>query len=253
MADKLYQNEAWLREQYLEKELSSYEIAKLCDSSSCTIISYLKKHGIPVRSLYGQGCRTERTKARMRNARIGKSQSEKVKNRISESLKLKYQDSDFKTEHSQHMTRWWTHPEVREKLMPFLKSDEHRAFISKNARKRWENPEYKLRHSGENSHLWKGGISFKPYCPKFSNALKEAIREQYGRRCVICGAIETNKKHSVHHIDYNKMQGCNNQRWLLIPLCQSCHAKTSYNRWHWFNMLVNHWAINPDITFGWLI
>jgi hypothetical protein len=35
------------------------------------------------------------------------------------------------------------------------------------------------------------------------------------------------KKLHVHHIDYNKMQGCSNHTWKLVPLCTSCHGKTS--------------------------
>jgi len=77
------------------------------------------------------------------------------------------------------------------------------------------------------SSNWQGGISFEPYCQKFNNQLKKTIRNNYYRKCALCGKPETNRKHSVHHIDYDKSQGCNGQDILMVPLCTSCHGKTS--------------------------
>ena len=87
--------------------------------------------------------------------------------------------------------------------------------------------------SGENHPNWQDGKSFEPYCSKFNNELKEQIREQYDRKCHICGKDEKDnitksnkvRKLSVHHIDMDKEQGCNGKEWKLIPLCVSCHMK----------------------------
>lgn len=87
--------------------------------------------------------------------------------------------------------------------------------------------------SGENSSLWKGGKSFEPYCPRFNNRKKEEIRNQYDRKCYLCGKDEKNnitkngkiKKLSVHHLDMDKEQGCNGKGWKLVPLCIHCHGK----------------------------
>lgn len=82
--------------------------------------------------------------------------------------------------------------------------------------------------SGKNHPNWQGGISFKPYCVNFNNKIKELIRKEFNRKCFLCGVLEKehNKKLSIHHIDYDKNQGCNRD-WKLIPLCNSCHSKTS--------------------------
>ena len=40
-------------------------------------------------------------------------------------------------------------------------------------------------------------------------------------------------KLDVHHIDYNKGQGCSEHEWRLIPLCRSCHIKTNHDREKW--------------------
>lgn len=44
---------------------------------------------------------------------------------------------------------------------------------------------------------------------------------------------ELKRRHDVHHIDYNKLQGCEGHQWKLVPLCRSCHTKTNHNRKYW--------------------
>ena len=104
---------------------------------------------------------------------------------------------------------------------------------------------------GDKHWNWKGGVSANPYCPKFNKALKEEIREAFGRKCFLCGISENGKRLHVHHCDYNKGQGCG-QRWNLVPLCNSCHSKTVVHRHYYFNLLVNYWAMNPEINFFFL-
>jgi hypothetical protein len=76
---------------------------------------------------------------------------------------------------------------------------------------------------------WKGGKSFEKYSLKFTNKLKDEIRDRYKNRCQICGILGI-KKLDVHHIDYNK-KNCSIDN--LIPLCKSCHVKTNFNREYW--------------------
>jgi len=97
--------------------------------------------------------------------------------------------------------------------------------------------------SGERAPLWRGGISFEPYCPKFNEELKESVRLEFDRRCYLCNQTEgDNGKHlSIHHVDYQKSQGCNGQRWSLVPLCAKCHSKTNGNRQYWFCLLRDYW------------
>lgn len=102
--------------------------------------------------------------------------------------------------------------------------------------KRTEETKSKLSKShtglcGELSSNWQGGKSFEPYCPKFNEKRKEEVREQYGRKCVICvreekdNITKTGKfnKLSVHHVDSDKEQGCKGKPWRLVPLCMHCH------------------------------
>ena len=101
---------------------------------------------------------------------------------------------------------------------------------------------------------WKGGISFEKYCYKFNDAFKEYIREKFGRKCYLCPKTEkeNRKKLAVHHIDYNKNSICKGKAWAFVPLCGKCHGHTQGTRWYWFNLLINYWAMNPEINvMGW--
>lgn len=98
------------------------------------------------------------------------------------------------------------------------------------------------KNSGKDSYLWKGGTSFEPYCVKFSRKFKERVRYFFGNTCVECGAPPNGKKLIVHHVNFDKMSCCNDTIPLFVPLCNSCHAKTNFNREYWedhFTDLIN--------------
>lgn len=77
------------------------------------------------------------------------------------------------------------------------------------------------------------------YCYKFDPKCKEQNREKYNRECFICGLSESENITStgipwrllVHHIDMNKMQGCDDIDWNLIPVCIHCHNKLHSEIW----------------------
>lgn len=51
----LYQNEEWMRKQYLDKELSTHNIAKLVGlASGTTVLQWLRRFNIPTRKQIGQ-------------------------------------------------------------------------------------------------------------------------------------------------------------------------------------------------------
>lgn len=94
---------------------------------------------------------------------------------------------------------------------------------------------------GSNSPLWRGGLISNRYCYKFNAALKEEIRAKFGYKCFFCGTYEGLQKHHVHHVDYNKVQGCKGQKWALIPLCCKEHVRTNTHRYYWFCLLRDYW------------
>ena len=89
---------------------------------------------------------------------------------------------------------------------------------------------------GDKNPQWQGGISFASYGRDFNEVLKESIRKRDKYCCRLCNVFESNRKHQVHHIDYNKKNnGPNN----LITLCVCCHARTNSNRKYWENILAS--------------
>jgi len=95
----------------------------------------------------------------------------------------------------------------------------------------------KGKYCGEENPNWQGGTSFYPYCPKFNEPKKEEVRNKYDRKCFLCNLDEKDNitktgkiwRLSVHHIDGDKQQGCNDKPWFLVPLCLKCHGKMIKN------------------------
>ncbi len=85
---------------------------------------------------------------------------------------------------------------------------------------------------GEKNNQWKGGTSFKPYSYEFNRQLKELIRLRDGYKCQKCGMpeIESIKKLSIHHIDYQK-NNCLPEN--LITLCIRCNGEVNKNQEKW--------------------
>ncbi len=91
---------------------------------------------------------------------------------------------------------------------------------------------YRKNNKLENHFNWQGGKSFEPYGLEFNKELKEKIRQRDNYTCQECGKDKSELKFtlSVHHIDYDKKNNCEQN---LISLCRSCHTKTNYSRDMW--------------------
>jgi hypothetical protein len=98
-------------------------------------------------------------------------------------------------------------------------------------------PEMAERLSARNQDIpydeWQGFVDNNEYCDKFDDECRESNREKYDRCCFLCGKDELgeNRRLSVHHVDMNKDQGCNDHEWKLVPLCRSCHSKAHSKLW----------------------
>lgn len=102
----------------------------------------------------------------------------------------------------------------------------------------------RITHKGNSNPAWKGGISFEPYCPRFTKEFKERVRAFFDHKCVECGASQNGSKLPVHHVNFRKDACCAKDVIpLFVPLCPSCHSKTQFNRpfWqYWFTEMINH-------------
>lgn len=83
----------------------------------------------------------------------------------------------------------------------------------------------------ENHWNWQGGKSFEEYSQEFYD-IRYFILKRDNHICQNQNCEHKTNNLDCHHIDYNKQ---NNNPNNLITLCDSCHAKTNYNRQYWIN------------------
>lgn len=114
-------------------------------------------------------------------------------------------------------------------------TEETKKKMSESAIERWEDP-IEIAHqsflltgnvkiSGSNNYNWAGG-SLEPYGQDFTEELKNKIRQRDRYMCVICCVEQKDLVYElhVHHVDYNKLNCCNEN---LVSLCRKCHASTT--------------------------
>lgn len=175
------------------------------------------------------------------NPHQGYTQTEEHKRKISESLSG-FKRGSFSEEHKQKLSiahtgaiqteehkRKCAESRIGKKRKPF--TEEHKHNMSEAKKGSVTSEETKRKLSAIKQRLpveeWDGYISFEPYCPKFNIKKKEEIRNEYLRTCVISGesTLQEGRRLSVHHVDNNKMQGCDGVRWRLVPVTRSWNAR----------------------------
>lgn len=86
--------------------------------------------------------------------------------------------------------------------------------------------------------IWKGGISFEPYCFDWTKDLKKFIKQRDDYKCINPDCWGTDDVLSIHHINYNK-KSCGPDN--LITLCRSCNSRANSDReWHmlWYQAIM---------------
>jgi hypothetical protein len=138
--------------------------------------------------------------------------------------------------------------ETREKLSIALKGrpSPHRGISHSDISRKHMSEAHIGKQCGELHPNWQGGISFEPYCQKFTDEFKERVRAFFGYQCQECGYVwqPNEKKLAVHHVNYKKDACCSSDITpLFVPVCPNgCHAKTNHNRifWeYWFTEMIN--------------
>ena len=170
---------------------------------------------------------SEEHKRKVSKARKGMKFSEKHKHKLSKAKQNMSEETKLKMSKAkkgnQNALGNKLTEETRRKMSESRKGHKY----SEETKRKMSNAQ-----KGHKSHNWKGGISFGQYCPRFNNKIKEETRNRYNYECFECGISEkeNGRKLDIHHVDFNKEQGCNEHEWRLIPLCRSCHMKTNHNR-----------------------
>lgn len=160
-------------------------------------------------------------------------------------------------EQKKRVSEWriWHTPRNKGKI--WIYSEEYRNKIGSKSKWRFHTPESKqkirdkliwvqrpkeVREKIQKAQLWEKGnnrrwwIANKKYTSDWTYTLKRSIRERDFYTCRLCWLQQSERIHSVHHIDYNK-DNCNPSN--LITLCSKCHWKTGYNRDKWIKYFSN--------------
>lgn len=204
MRKKLNITKDFLYKEYIINKKSSRQIGKELECSHRTILNYLKKYNIPIRTI------SEANKGLIPFSK-GKHLSFKHRKNIGKVIKGRKLSISWRRKISLN------HANVKGKNNPFYGKKHSKKSLRKQS----------LSHGGT-------GISHENnlYSNKFSDILKTSIRERDNHQCQICGKLQSKfkgffKKLDVHHIDYDK----NNLDPLnLISLCHKCHMQTNGNR-----------------------
>lgn len=229
-----YRNYDWLYEKYIIEKRAAPEIGELCGVSHRTILNWLYRFGILVRSA-AESLKLASVRRRKSDGLksyyneygavwTGREHSEETKRKMSESRVRYYEDNEHNWLGRKHSEK--TKRRMSETASLLERSEEHK----QNLAKAQASLEVRKRKSatirGISLDEWDGFSSYEPYCDKFNDKLKERVRNRDHRVCRLCGKSEIleGKRLSVHHIDGDKMQGCNEKNWYLVALCSRCHG-----------------------------
>lgn len=156
-------------------------------------------------------------RARQRRAHIGMRHSDATRARMSVSQRRRYAKVEERKKVSDGLKRRYRNDPIAYAKMCEVQ------------RRKWSRPEVRAKVSGENSCNWRGGASYEPYTPQWTDSLKQSIRERDHYTCQICGG-EQGADAPVHHVNYDK-KNCGSAN--LITLCVSCHTRTNPDRDYW--------------------
>ena len=182
---------------------------------------------------------SEETKRKISNKKSGCILSDEHKKKISDSIRGEKNPNygkHFTEDHRRKISESRKH--LSEETRKKLSSNRGRIFSEETRRKMSE------AHLGEKCYLWKGGVSFEPYCQKFNNKFRERVRAFFGYICQECGTPQNGERLHIHHINFNKQSCCDGTQPLFIALCRACHVKTNHNREYWvthFTEIINNY------------
>lgn len=181
-----------------------------------------KRNGVYGKSTWNSGLAAKddsRILAGESNPFYGKTHSDEQKEKWSQERKGKPYEEFMDKE---------TALQKRQKHSERMKQDNPTKQLKTQQKLKELHPDFSM----EKNPNWKNGISFEPYGIEFNELLKSRIRkrDEYICQFPTCDLIQNNRKHSIHHIDYNKQ---NNSEYNLITLCDKHHNRTNGNRSYW--------------------
>jgi len=208
----------------LGEETSSETRAKLSKANKGN------KSALDYRWTPEQRANLSKAKSGKKHYMFGKHHTEETKAKMSAALKGSHSNLGY------HHTPEWK-AKMSAAMLGRVFSEEWKAKIRVTSLRRRPTKETRLLMSqnhrdmrGGKNHSWQGGISFLPYPLGFNEELKARIRERDNYICQKCRIAENGRRHSIHHIDYDKD---NLSDWNLITLCLDCNNEVNAHRDYW--------------------
>lgn len=266
---KLYRNKEWLYQKYIVDKLSTVKIGKLSRVNSKTILYWLKKYNIPIRSL----SETNKGHIPWNKGKIGVYSKETLE-------KMGRNSQVFRKGHIPWNKGLRRDNDIRvmKNVQKFLEGQKR---FYENGGNPWNKNNKFPQVAGLNNHNWKGGIT--PLMIKIRSYRKydEWRRKVYKRdnyTCQICGNNKGHNLNSHHIISFSKIiqyfeiidfQAAIKCKLLWdinngITLCEKCHDRIHSKegkKWAYFNirsriydktglLLPNENIINGMFTMG---
>ena len=242
---ELYKDSNWLIEQYWGFDLTLDQMADICGVSRVTVKNWMVRYNIPIRPRYyhlellnqnimhqsmagkGRAAWTNshyagKARERMLNNNIGYLMHIKFKERdpvgYSESQRVKGLKGGLVM--SERFKNGFSPLKIWEENDPVGFRLHQLEAGRKRGLQLFDNDFYEL-HGIMKSRF--------PYPDEFNGSLKKYIFMRDNGICQLCNT-HVNGNHSVHHIDYDKLN-CDVDN--LILLCRNCHSRTNFNREYW--------------------
>jgi transposase/5-methylcytosine-specific restriction endonuclease McrA len=203
---------------YVVEKKDSKEIAKMFNVNNQTVLNWLKRYNIPIRT------KSEINKIRFQNTEFKKKFSQIMRKIFEKNLEIKKKIGEKSKER-------WENPNYKEK-------------IKQKHKKRWENPIFRKRMSQKRKELWQNPI-YRLKVRKSLSKIKrrkqqrepreerklleyklwvEAVFKRDNYTCQKCG--KKGKKLEAHHIfnwaDYPELRYAIDNG---ITLCRECHKE----------------------------
>jgi 5-methylcytosine-specific restriction endonuclease McrA len=242
---KLKSDESWLREQYIEREKTTYDIADMCDCSSSTVRRCLRRHDINIRSSGSVPHESLTDESWLRKKYITEEKtaydiadmcdcsSHTVYNRLRDhgiNIRKPGHILDKRLKNEEWLRRKYIQEGKYIKEIADICDSSH-----ETVRDRLTECDIRIRDqypTGESHPLWKGG--YTPYGSGWNSKKRKRVRELDNYQCMDCGITQADHqseydcKLHVHHLikakdidDAEERNAVDN----LVTLCMSCHRK----------------------------
>lgn len=227
-----FKDKRWLKDKYIQEELSQEKIGLICDVSRKCITYWLNQFNISIRS------KSQANIVRYKTHKSGNYKQGRIKDIHDGYIRVLKPNHPYASKKGYILEHRWIMEQQLNRLLKPMEVVHHKNNIrDDNKIENLELFKSQSKHisyhmKGKNHPNWQGGISFESYGKEFNRKLKKDIRQRDNYLCQLCFKHNDNliKELAIHHIDYDKT---NNIPSNLVSLCNKCHAKTVSNRNYW--------------------